>query len=1025
MNLFIETSREKIREAIYNNKLVVFVGSGISYNSGMPTWDSLIKTFADELGIPFDPSSIDEFIKIPQYYFNERKSHEYYKTLKNIFDVPNKTNILHELIFSMHPIHIITTNFDRLLEEFVNQKGLNYHTVKRDNDLPYAVENRMIIKMHGDIEEGNIVLKEDDYLNYSNNFKLIENYVKSLFATHIILFVGFSADDPNFKIIFNWVKNNLQKDFQPAYLLESIKNKDQIKFNYYKNRGINILYFEELTDEDLNYKLSSYENKLNTLNSDIGINLAKFLIYLSEDEELTIDNLLKRAYKFLSVFDELNNILQIDLVSKLRLKAKIQPEAKLFPENAELLINDNVVYDFIYKLNNDSDFKNNISEKKEFKYIEKCLNHSKINKIKAISVKDKIKYEEIFDFDTSLTFYNDDFNNLIKSLESFEMDKFENDLSNYLFDIEIEGNEFEFLGKSHLLFKTGRYAEAHKLLREISKTSIRNKKFLTYAISELNILLNLSIWRIDIFSGKKYDPEIIQKAEKEIRNIDLENIYKNLPSSKFEVITFFNKIAELLFLYKYQQMIRSELSKNLDAKIFLDSGGWKSDLPDIKNAYLYIHNLYYYNLNNHLFIDYTFELKSIYEMFIETSLINYSFDIKSKSVIPITKDLSRLNNFNYFIIHIMITQLSYSRLDNLLKQYLIDTIEIEIDCFKKMLYSFTNIIKSLNKNQKPLSIYKYWGYITNFLLIFSKLNLNKEEFKELSDRFQLILDIKKDPDTYFLLNSILLTTYKRDKKLINLDSIKNILLFFLKNYISKLPEYFSPQELDFIDNLYYIIREEESSYFINDSELTDQLLKGIRNSLQDKNTNKAINLSIFPLIYIYLMSDINDKYKIELLYKEVISNKDVQNNELFIELFNNLIKSKIIIPSHENTKSFINKIQDIIKTHDKLEVYPNPIERGINILTELILLFNLDVKNFSKEIKEFSKYNSTLDFVINKDNYDYDNFNPDLLNYLPDYFIKEIFKDERIKLIILNKIQKLLMDDSKNIRLKKIFFNKI
>ena len=38
-----------------------------------------------------------------------------------------------------------------------------------------------IIKMHGDIDDiENIVLKEDDYLNYSQNHIIIETFIKSL-----------------------------------------------------------------------------------------------------------------------------------------------------------------------------------------------------------------------------------------------------------------------------------------------------------------------------------------------------------------------------------------------------------------------------------------------------------------------------------------------------------------------------------------------------------------------------------------------------------------------------------------------------------------------------------------------------------------------------------------------------------------------------------------------------------------------------------------------------------------------------
>lgn len=81
-----------------------------------------------------------------------------------------------------------------------------YDVVAKDTDLPYTPNNKMIIKMHGDFKNRNIVFKEDDYLSYSNNFKLIENYIKSLFSTNVVLFVGYSLGDTNVQLIFQWIK---------------------------------------------------------------------------------------------------------------------------------------------------------------------------------------------------------------------------------------------------------------------------------------------------------------------------------------------------------------------------------------------------------------------------------------------------------------------------------------------------------------------------------------------------------------------------------------------------------------------------------------------------------------------------------------------------------------------------------------------------------------------------------------------------------------------------------------------------
>jgi hypothetical protein len=45
--------------------------------------------------------------------------------------------------------------------------------------------------MHGDLKKKNFVLKEDDYLNYSSNFKLIDTMVKSIFSTNTVVFIGY------------------------------------------------------------------------------------------------------------------------------------------------------------------------------------------------------------------------------------------------------------------------------------------------------------------------------------------------------------------------------------------------------------------------------------------------------------------------------------------------------------------------------------------------------------------------------------------------------------------------------------------------------------------------------------------------------------------------------------------------------------------------------------------------------------------------------------------------------------------
>ncbi len=155
----------------------------------------------------------------------------------------------------MLPNHIVTTNYDNLIEQAIDSNILFYDTVCQDKDLPYTPNGRLLIKMHGDLKLKNIVLKEDDYLAYSTNFSLIETFIKSLFANHIVLFIGYSLQDYNLKLIIQKVKNILGDHYQMAYFINSHdKVSSEVEVNYFRNLGVNII-----TRDDISYEFQCLE----------------------------------------------------------------------------------------------------------------------------------------------------------------------------------------------------------------------------------------------------------------------------------------------------------------------------------------------------------------------------------------------------------------------------------------------------------------------------------------------------------------------------------------------------------------------------------------------------------------------------------------------------------------------------------------------------------------------------------------------------------------------------------------------
>ena len=131
-----------------------------------------------------------------------------------------------------------------MVEQELANEFKQYDIIREDKDIPQMENQHCLVKMHGDYATDNIVLTEKDYFDYKNNFPLIRAFVQSLFASKLVLFVGFSFADLNLKMIMNELQNILSENMQRAYLLSYDKPNDITK-KYFEEKGINILHFSE------------------------------------------------------------------------------------------------------------------------------------------------------------------------------------------------------------------------------------------------------------------------------------------------------------------------------------------------------------------------------------------------------------------------------------------------------------------------------------------------------------------------------------------------------------------------------------------------------------------------------------------------------------------------------------------------------------------------------------------------------------------------------------------------------------
>lgn len=308
---------QQIKQAIENDSLIIFVGAGVSKNSGFPLWDEVLKEFKNDLELTENDDQAP--LKIPQYYYDTFGQNSYFEKIEEIFKpyVNNEPNEIHNYISKIKPKHIITTNYDELLEKRFDKSDMQYEVIKSDMDIPYSKANNCLIKMHGDLKQRNIVLKESDYLSYENDFYMVSSLIKSLIMNNTILFLGYSLNDSTFNSIFNLIQKSFGNNAKRAYFYSPDMQSDTQK-KYYEAKGIHILSNAVSNDEnkgELTVKflkeLDSNWDKVPTNEVELW-NKIKFLNHLNFVDSRTI-----ARYSKLNTYARLESEYEFNWINKI------------------------------------------------------------------------------------------------------------------------------------------------------------------------------------------------------------------------------------------------------------------------------------------------------------------------------------------------------------------------------------------------------------------------------------------------------------------------------------------------------------------------------------------------------------------------------------------------------------------------------------------------------------------------------------------------------------------------------------
>ncbi|RZN12995.1 SIR2 family protein [Bradyrhizobium sp. Leo121] len=232
---------------------VLFVGSGISTWSNLPTWNQLLLGLiaacerrngstvlardalargnlldaADKLADVITPLEIATTLR-KELGFADAKPHE-----------------IHRLLTNLGPERFVTTNFDNLIEQQLGLEGRlgSFRTVTNRQiaelaDIQKASANRFVFKPHGDLAEAeSLVLASTHYdrilLGASN---LVRPVLETLFVSRPILFIGYGLRDPDMLLLLRTLKERYNGNAGEFYAIIADASKELVEYYWRQYR---------------------------------------------------------------------------------------------------------------------------------------------------------------------------------------------------------------------------------------------------------------------------------------------------------------------------------------------------------------------------------------------------------------------------------------------------------------------------------------------------------------------------------------------------------------------------------------------------------------------------------------------------------------------------------------------------------------------------------------------------------------------------------------------------------------------
>jgi hypothetical protein len=199
----------KYLEALRRGDAAIFAGAGLSVDSGLVDWKTLLAPIARELNLSIERER--DLVALAQFYVNERlqNRHGLNRLILDYIGINAKPNRKHRSLAQLPIDTYWTINYDKLLEKALETRDKVVdvrHTLKQLN-VTRTRRDAVLYKMHGDVDHPDeAVLVRDDYEAYHLKMGPFVTALVGDLLSKRFLFLGLSFEDPNLNFVLGRIR---------------------------------------------------------------------------------------------------------------------------------------------------------------------------------------------------------------------------------------------------------------------------------------------------------------------------------------------------------------------------------------------------------------------------------------------------------------------------------------------------------------------------------------------------------------------------------------------------------------------------------------------------------------------------------------------------------------------------------------------------------------------------------------------------------------------------------------------------